>query len=98
MSCIQCGLFQTVNGPVQNRTVTTALREQDAVLLARARQAARDGTAKALRTQAGLRQTEVGAVCGVSPQAVTRWERGLRTPRGDGGLRYARLLRRLGLS
>jgi len=98
MSCIHCGLFRLVTRTVQNGPVTTALREQDAILIARARQAARDGTAKALRIQAGLRQAEVGAVCGVSPQAITRWERGLRTPRGDAAIRYGRLLRRLGLS
>lgn len=48
-----------------------------------------------LRLETGLTQAEVGAVCGVSPEAVSRWECGSRVPRGPAALRYGRLLERL---
>jgi transcriptional regulator with XRE-family HTH domain len=38
-------------------------------------------TARALREEAGLTQTEFGAVVGVSGVAISLWERNLRRPR-----------------
>lgn len=73
------------------------MRETDAVMLAVARQAATDGRGREVRLAAGLSQAEVGGVCGVTAQAVTRWETGERRPCGEPAIRYARLLRRLGL-
>jgi DNA-binding transcriptional regulator YiaG len=69
----------------------------DAMLIIEARRALSDGRARALREEAGLSQSEVARTLRVTPQAVTRWETGSRTPRGDTALRYARFLARLGL-
>ncbi len=69
----------------------------DLLLVALARRAAKDGTAKEVRIANGLTQADVGSVCGVTPQAVTRWERGVRVPGSEAALRYGRLLRRLGV-
>ena len=70
----------------------------EAVLVALVRQAARDGRARETRVAAGLSQADVAAVCGVSPQAVTRWERGERVPRTTSALEYGKLLTQLGLA
>lgn len=73
------------------------MNANDAVLLAEARKALVDGRARTVREEAGLTQAEVGRACGVTSQAVHRWESGGRQPRGEFALRYARLLARLGL-
>jgi transcriptional regulator with XRE-family HTH domain len=65
------------------------------VLLMEARDAARSGRARRLRTATGLSQAEVAAVIGVSSFAVSRWESGDRRPRGAPAIAYARLLRDL---
>jgi HTH-type transcriptional regulator/antitoxin MqsA len=48
-----------------------------------------------LRTRAGLSQSELADVLGVGRVAVTRWENGQRTPRGELAERYLALLERL---
>jgi predicted transcriptional regulator len=48
-----------------------------------------------LREQAGLTQLEVAFVLGVGRPAVTRYESGARSPRGDVRLGYVDLLERL---
>ncbi len=45
-----------------------------------------------LRERAGLTQDDIGAALGVSRVAVTRWELGQRTPRGNLLDRYIELL------
>jgi DNA-binding transcriptional regulator YiaG len=65
------------------------------LLLAEVREAARDGETERVRKRARLSRSEVAAVCGVDQSTVARWERGQRSPRGDAGLKYARLLIRL---
>jgi len=70
---------------------------QDAIRLARVRHAAANGKAKQLREAARLSLSEVGAYCGVDQSTVWRWENGLRTPRGEPALKYARLLETLPL-
>jgi transcriptional regulator with XRE-family HTH domain len=67
----------------------------DALLLAQTRQLLREGRARSVRQSAGLSQTEVGQVVGVSGAAVSRWEQGSRFPRSGAGLRDARLLHSL---
>jgi transcriptional regulator with XRE-family HTH domain len=48
-----------------------------------------------LRERCGLSQQALAAAVGVSAAAVSRWEAGLRTPRGDDLRRYAAALARL---
>ena len=62
---------------------------------ARRRRLPDPGIRRLLREQAGLSQDELAEVLGVSRPAVTRWELGKRTPRGDLAERYAAALDRL---
>lgn len=48
-----------------------------------------------LRRDAGLSQTELAAHLGVTPQAVSLWETGERTPRGELRERYSAALKAL---
>ena len=48
-----------------------------------------------LRINAGLSQAQVAQALGCNRVAVTRWESGQRTPRGQLCADYVRLLRRL---
>ena len=50
---------------------------------------------RVLRQQAGLTQVELGEAVGVSGSEVSRWEAGLRRPRGRNLERYAEALARL---
>jgi transcriptional regulator with XRE-family HTH domain len=59
------------------------------------RRAAATGTARAIRETAGLSLSEVARELGVTPAAVSRWERGHRAPRGDTAVAYAALLKHL---
>lgn len=67
----------------------------DLVDLAYARRVAADGTARSIRKRAGLSEAEEGAAVGVAGPTISRWERGVRRPRGVAAIRWARLLRRL---
>ena len=69
---------------------TTAL-----VDLVRARRMGRTGEARALRQRAGLSQGEIAATVGVSTPTVQRWELGERSPHGEPGSAYGRLLAQL---
>lgn len=59
------------------------------------RRLARNGGARAIREGAGISASEAARLIGVTPGAVSRWERGQRAPRGDVAQRWADLLRRL---
>jgi transcriptional regulator with XRE-family HTH domain len=59
------------------------------------RRLARNGGARAIREGAGLSVSEVARSIGVTPGAVSRWERGMRVPRSDEAERWALLLRRM---
>ena len=59
------------------------------------RRVARNGGARAIREGAGLSVSEVARELGCSPSAVSRWERGKRSPRGDAATEWAALLQRL---
>jgi len=59
------------------------------------RRVAREGAARHIREAAGLSASEVARQLGVSPAAVSRWERGERVPRGELAERWAEVLRAL---
>lgn len=67
----------------------------DAKLISWTRQAARSGAARAIREAAGLSVRELAEAVGVSPAAISRYERGLRSPRAGIAERYGRALRQL---
>jgi transcriptional regulator with XRE-family HTH domain len=69
--------------------------DQDLLLLIEARESGRSGRGRRVRELAGITQEELADVCGVDPSAVSRWERGLRAPRGVAAVTYARTLRTL---
>jgi DNA-binding transcriptional regulator YiaG len=66
-----------------------------ALAAADARRWAADGTARKIREQALLTQSEVAEQIGVTPAAVAAWESGRRTPSGLPARRYGELLRKL---
>ena len=53
------------------------------------------GRARQLRERAGLSAVAMARQLDVSPSAVTRWEQGIRLPKGANARKYARLLHRL---
>lgn len=53
------------------------------------------GGARALRQRAELSLAEVAEELAVSPAAVSRWETGVRRPRGHVAMAYCQLLRDL---
>jgi transcriptional regulator with XRE-family HTH domain len=55
----------------------------------------RTGGARVIREGAGFSASEIARQLGVSPAAVSRWERGERVPRGEVAEQWAHLLRRL---
>lgn len=66
-----------------------------AILIARARLMLRSGKATELRVRHHLSIGDAARSIGVTTSTLSRWERGLRTPRGPGAQRLAILLRRL---
>lgn len=67
----------------------------DLLALSRLRAMTRAGTAKAVRTAAGLTIAEMARAADVSERSVYRWERGQSVPHGGAAHRYADLLDRL---
>lgn len=61
-------------------------------LIAAAAEWSRDGTARDIRKRAGVSLRDVAAVVGVGESAVSRWETGIRHPRGDAAVSWVRLL------
>jgi transcriptional regulator with XRE-family HTH domain len=68
---------------------------EDLLLMVEGREAARSGRGRRVRELAGISQEALAAACGVDSSAVSRWERGLRSPRGRSALAYGRALRAL---
>jgi transcriptional regulator with XRE-family HTH domain len=64
-------------------------------LLIEGRTAANSGRSERLREAAGLTQADLARLVGVTAAAVSRWEAGLRTPRGTSAIAYAKALRRV---
>ena len=71
------------------------MNRDEALDLARIRRVVRDGTARAVRLEAGLSLHATGVICGCTGKAVALWESGARRPSGERGLAYARLIRDL---
>jgi transcriptional regulator with XRE-family HTH domain len=69
-----------------------AMTARDLILIARGRELVRSGRAAEIREAAGLSQVEVAKFCRVSPGAVSRWEAGLRVPRGQAAKKLGVLL------
>jgi transcriptional regulator with XRE-family HTH domain len=69
--------------------------EDDLLLLSQARADAKSGRAREIRLAADVSQAEIARACGVAPAAVSQWESGQRTPRGEAALRYGRALHML---
>lgn len=63
--------------------------------LAIIRSLAESGAARETRLRTRLSLAEVAAQCGTDTGTVQRWETGQRRPRGDAGLKYARLIQEL---
>ena len=53
------------------------------------------GHAQTIREAAGVSRGEVARDADCAEPTIWRWERGLRTPKGDAALRYAKVMRRL---
>jgi DNA-binding transcriptional regulator YiaG len=69
--------------------------EIDLALVARVREFARSGGARAVRELRGVSVSEFARVLGVAPSTVLRWERAQRTPRAAAAMKYQALLERL---
>jgi transcriptional regulator with XRE-family HTH domain len=67
----------------------------EATEISLARELLADGTARRVRKNARLSLRDAGKAVGVPASTVSRWERGLRTPRSAAAARYADLLSRL---
>lgn len=63
--------------------------------LASIRRLARSGLARDIRQKAGISLVELATEIGASPAALSRWERGQRSPRPDVAARYAAALKKL---
>jgi DNA-binding XRE family transcriptional regulator len=78
------------NLPVTLKDVSTT-----APNLALVRRLAADGRARKIRQNVGLSLYDLARDLGVTPGTVSRWETGMRVPRGEAALRYADLLSEL---
>jgi transcriptional regulator with XRE-family HTH domain len=68
---------------------------RDLALVARTRADLVSGRAAAARKAADVGLGEIAGALGVSHQAVSMWERGLRRPRAGHALAYGRVLAQL---
>ena len=63
--------------------------------VATVRRLAAEGALRATRERARLSQADVARAVSVTPAAVSRWEAGVRRPRGEAAKRLAALMRAL---
>lgn len=80
---------QTGANVVLMKTVE-ALRE-----LGDARHLARSGIGRSIRRSASVSLRELAAALALPPSTLSRWERGVRQPRGPAAVRWVRGLREL---
>jgi transcriptional regulator with XRE-family HTH domain len=69
--------------------------ESNLDVLIEVRAAIKSGRAARVRELAGLSQSEVAELVGVTPAAISRWEAGDRRPTGDRAVAYGRVLRQI---
>jgi transcriptional regulator with XRE-family HTH domain len=67
----------------------------DVALVSWTRRVAASGAARHLREAAGVHAAEIARQLNVSPAAISRWERGERSPRPQHAEAWGRLLRDL---
>jgi transcriptional regulator with XRE-family HTH domain len=72
------------------------VNRRELAIIAATRAALADGTARARREAAGIRQREIAAVIGVGAPAVSQWESGKRTPGAANALAYGKALTAVG--
>lgn len=78
------------------RSYDDLVRASDLAVVARVRDDLASGRARGVRRAARLSMAEVASACGVSPQAVSYWERGEKVPSVRHALAYGRLLAAVG--
>jgi transcriptional regulator with XRE-family HTH domain len=71
------------------------MTKSELALLIEGRTAASTGRGERLREAAGLNQSELARLVGVTPAALNRWEAGARTPSGESAVAYAKALRKI---
>jgi transcriptional regulator with XRE-family HTH domain len=71
------------------------MKRNDLSLLIEGRSAVSSGSGQKLRERAGLSQSDIARLTGVTPAAICRWEAGERTPSGATAVAYAKALRRV---
>lgn len=69
-------------------SLTVAMSLESIAAVARGRRMAREGRGLRIRRELGLSLAEVADLLGVSPSALSRWERQQRLPRGPQAIRY----------
>ena len=69
-----------------------SLSRRDLSLIASTRARLADGSARRARIASGVKVTEVASALDVTPQAVSQWESGRRTPNAANALGYAKAL------
>ena len=67
------------------------ITRSQAMKVAAVRRAAKDGSARRARIDAGLSLRDIAGPCGVAASTVLRWEAG-RTPRAAAALRWGAVL------
>ena len=68
------------------------MTRQDLALIVATRAALADGSAKARRIEARVRQVEMARRLGRGQPTVSQWENGLRVPAADDALAYGKAL------
>ncbi|MBA2634299.1 MAG: helix-turn-helix transcriptional regulator [Chloroflexi bacterium] len=61
-------------------------------VVTRVRHLARTGIARVLREEAGVGLVELAGAIGSAPSTLSRWERGLTSPRPKGAIAWSRAL------
>lgn len=71
------------------------MTRSELALLIEGRTAATSGRGARLREQAGLNQSDMARLAGVTPASICRWEAGKRAPSGPSAAAYAKALRQI---
>lgn len=71
------------------------MEADELVRMARCREMASSGRARAIREKARLSLSEMAQTCGIDEGTLSRWERGQRRPRAAVALRYLAVLEAL---